>query len=129
MDQTDPKSSRLHRGWTRLRYFLVPRRTNRCTGNRESIQHDWTCLKWRAGSGSRPPSPTQWDQTDPKSSRLHRGWTRLRYFLVPRRTNRCTGNRESIQHIYIYICLYIYIYIPYGSKYLPRKCLGYDLGG
>ena len=24
---------------------------------------------------------------------------------------------------------YIVIYNPYGSKYLPRKCLGYDLGG
>ena len=25
--------------------------------------------------------------------------------------------------------IYIYIYIPYGSKYLLRKCLGHDLGG
>ena len=28
--------------------------------------------------------------------------------------------------IYIYIVIYIYIYTPYGSKYLLRKCLGYD---
>jgi hypothetical protein len=27
-----------------------------------------------------------------------------------------------------YGCLYIYIY-PYGSKYLLRKCVGYDLEG
>ena len=29
----------------------------------------------------------------------------------------------------IIIVIIVIIIIPYGSKYLLRKCLGYDLGG
>ena len=46
--------------------------------------------------------------------------------------NRTVGSEWDYNGMIIYIYIfntYIYIYTPYGSKYLLRKCLGYDFWG
>ena len=49
--------------------------------------------------------------------------------IVQTKVENCEENREASNNRISCVISWSTNPIPYGSKYLPRKCLGYDLGG